>query len=117
MDVPTRSSRTVANGRARASFAVGVLALAVLPAAVFVTRRVSGVRLLDAGYAVPLAAVLGIAALALGGHARKRVQLTVGRVGEDGVARAGRWLGGLAVYLAVTAALALGFYGLLNAFA
>ena len=117
MDVPTRSSKPLPNGRARASVLTGLLALAALPAAVAASDRVKGVSLLQAAFAVPVAAVLGIAALALGGHARRRVQLTVGRVGGARLAWLGRILGGLALYLALTAALALGFYGLLNVFA
>nr|MBA3364910.1 hypothetical protein [Actinomycetota bacterium] len=46
-----------------------------------------------------------------------QVQLTLGRVGGSRVAWTGRALGLLAVYLAVTAALAVGFYGLLELFA
>jgi hypothetical protein len=96
---------------------MGLLALAALPVGVYLSQRLEGVRLLDAGYAAPVAAVLGIVALALGGHARRRVQVTLGRVGEDGLARAGRFMGGFALYAAVTAGLALGFYGLLTLFA
>ena len=96
---------------------MGLLALAAMPVGVYLSQRLEGVRLFDAGYAAPVAAVLGIIALALGGHARRRVQLTLGRVGEDGLARAGRFMGGVALYVAVTAGLALGFYGLLTLFA
>jgi hypothetical protein len=96
---------------------LGLAALAVLPAGIAVSDRSESVSLLQAAFAVPLAALLGVAALAVGGHARRRVQLTIGRVGGDGVARAGRLLGGLALYLSVTAGLAIGFYALLDLFA
>ena len=117
MDVPTRSSKPAPNGLARASFAAGLLALAALPAAVALSDRLADVTLLHAAAGVPVAALLGLVALGLGGNARRRVQLTLGRVGEDGLARAGRLLGGVALYLATTAALALGVYGLLSLFA
>ncbi len=96
---------------------MGVAALAALPTGVVLAQRLEGVRLLDAAFSVPVAAVLGVIALGLGGNARREVQLTLGRVGEDGLARTGRLLGGLALYLALTAALALGVYGLLTLFA
>jgi hypothetical protein len=96
---------------------VGLAALAALPAGVVLAQRIEGVRLLDAAFSVPVAAVLGIVALGLGGNARREVQLTLGRVGGDRLAQTGRLLGGLALYLALTAALALGVYGLLSFFA
>jgi hypothetical protein len=93
---------------------LGLAAVAVIPAGIVVARQVQQVSLLDAASAVPVAALLGLAAMALGGRAREQVQRTLGRVGEEGLARAGRALGLLGLCLAFTAALALGFYGLLT---
>jgi hypothetical protein len=45
------------------------------------------------------------------------VQITLGRAGGEGAARVGRALGILGVVIGATAALALGFYGLLALFA
>ena len=117
MDGLTRSSRPEANPRARASVIVGLVAVAVIPVGVVLARQVDQVSLLDAGGAVPVAAVLGGLAILLGRQARRQVERTIGRVGEAGLASAGRTLGLLGVCLAFTCALALGFYGLLTLFA
>jgi ABC-type Fe3+ transport system permease subunit len=69
----------------------------------------------QAGIAVPLAAALALVSLWLARRARRRADRTLDRVGGRGAARAGKLLGGLGLYLAVTAALALGVYALLSA--
>ena len=95
----------------------GLVAVATIPAAVVASEVLASMELLHAAFAVPAAAVIGLFALALAGRALRQVQLTVGRVGGERTAAAGRLLGLLAVYLALTAALALGFFGLLKLFA
>ncbi len=92
---------------------VGALAAVAVPVGVFFSRWVSGVGLLDASLAIPVAVVLGVAAIVLGRRSRREVAWTLGRMGGLGWARAGAMLGVVAICLAVTAALALGFYGLL----
>jgi hypothetical protein len=96
---------------------VGLLAIAVIPAAILLARQISTVSLLDAGGSVPVAALLGGYAILLGRRARQQVERTIGRVGEANLASVGRMLGLLGVCLAFTAALALGFFGLLTLFA
>jgi hypothetical protein len=117
LDGLTRSSKPQANPWARASVAVGLLAIAAIPAGIVLAREVSRVSLLDAGGAVPVAALLGGYAILLGRRARRQVERTIGRVGEARLASAGRVLGLLGLCLAFTAALALGFFGLLTLFA
>ena len=92
---------------------LGLLSCATLPAAVAATRY-SRFTLIEAGWAIPLAFVLGWLSLWAGRAAQRRTQRTIGRVGGARVTRIGRILGGLGVYLAVTAALAIGVYRLLN---
>ena len=116
MAVPTRSSRA-ANPQAWGAVLVGLLAVAVLPAAVAYAEREADIELLDAWVAIPFAFVGGVAALVLGRRARRRVQLTLGRVRGDRVARFGGALGVLAVCLAITASLAIAFSQLLSSFA
>ena len=116
MDGLTRSSRPEPNGWARGAVLFGLLGVAAVPAAVAVAQRSDAVELLHAAAAIPVAAVLGVVALVLGSRGRRQVHFTLGRVGGDGLARLGRLLGGLALYVALTAALAVGFYGLLNLF-
>jgi hypothetical protein len=66
--------------------------------------------------AIPVAVVLGVVAIVLGRRSRREVEWTLGRLGGLGLARAGTLLGTLAICLALTASLALGFYGLLVLF-
>jgi hypothetical protein len=114
--VSIRTARAEANDRARASVLVGVLALLAIPAGLALAAYSSTIDLIHVAVAVPLAAVLGIAAMALARNARRHSQISLGRIGGTGVARAGWILGLLALYFAVTAALAVGFFGLLLLF-
>ena len=75
------------------------------------------VTLVRSSGSVAIAALLGLGAIMLARRARERVQITLGRAGGEKAARAGRALGILGVLLAATAALALGFWGLLTLFA
>jgi hypothetical protein len=94
---------------------VGLVSLATLPGAVIAARESDELTLVQAGLAVPPAAVLALAALWLARRARRRADRTLDRVGGRGAARVGKLLGGLGLYLAATAALALGVYALLSA--
>jgi NhaP-type Na+/H+ or K+/H+ antiporter len=95
---------------------VGLLSLATLPAAVVVARESDELTLVEAGVvAVPVAALLGLVALWLARRARRRADRTLDRVGGRRTARAGKLLGALGLYLAATAAIALGVYALLSA--
>lgn len=94
------------------SVAVGVLGAAAVPIGVVFSRWVSGVSLLDASIAIPIAVVLGTSAVILGRRSGKRVEWTLGRAGGASAARLGASLGAAAIFLALTASLALGFYGL-----
>jgi hypothetical protein len=114
--VPTRSSKRARNGRAAASLIVGLLSVAVLPAAIVVAEREERFELLEAGYAVPAALVLGLAAVLLARGARRRVERTLGRVGGLRLARAGRILGVLGIMLGLSGAIALGVYVVLTRF-
>ena len=116
MVVPTRSSKRARNGRAVASLLVGLLAVAVLPSAIAVAEREERFELLEAGYAVPAALVLGLGAVLLARQARRRVERTLGRVGGLGVARAGRALGVLGIMLGLSGAISVGVYLVLTRF-
>ena len=101
------------SSRGAAGITVGVLAVATLPAAVassWLVHRVTLLHALEAG--VPIAFVLGLIAVSLIRRARYRVERSVARSGARAV-RFGRFLAWTGVYLAVTGAIALGFYGLL----
>jgi hypothetical protein len=101
------------NKAAQAGIALGVLALAAIPAGVAAAWLRSGVSLLRSlEIAVPVAFALGLVAVSLVRRARYRVERSVMRRGEN-VVRVARLLAWSGVYLALTGAIALGFYGLL----
>ena|SRR5438067_755395 len=112
MGVPTRSNSR-RNPRATGAVFTGLLSVATVPVAIGATHF-AGVDVLQGGWAIPLGIALGIAALRLASSARQLSERTIGRVGGVRAARLGRLLGGLGVYIGLTAALAIGIYELLN---
>ena|SRR5215211_9114176 len=112
MDVPTRNNRT-RNWRAVGAVLLGLLAVAAVPAAIGVASY-SEVELIEAGWAIAPAAILGMLALWLARRARRRSERTIGRVGGVRVTRVGRFLGALGIYIALAGALSLGVYWLLD---
>jgi ABC-type uncharacterized transport system permease subunit len=96
------------------SVLLGLLGLATLPAAIAVTERVNGLSLVEAGFAIPAAILFGLGAVVIGRKVRRRSRQTLGEVPGTRVARLGRILGYVALYLALTAALAVGFYAVLT---
>jgi hypothetical protein len=93
----------------------GVLAFAAIPAAVAYSRFSKEFELVDAAWAIPAAAVLGLIALGLARRARRQLRFTFVR-GRHAAARVGRTLAVLALCLAVTASISVGFYRLLVEF-
>ena len=104
------------NGRARASLLVGLLAAAALPVTIAVAQATDLLELLDASGAIPVAAALGVLAIALARSARRRAELTLGRIGGERAARAGRVLGVLAMCLAIAGVIAIAFYFVLQSY-
>ena len=107
MAVPTRSNR---NARAWVALVVGLAAAAALPASIAISQELRTWKLLVAFAAIPVAAVLGFAAIAFARGARRRVELTLGRARGAGAARLGRALGFVGIYLACTGVLTLAVY-------
>ena len=95
----------------------GILALLAMPAGVVLARELQQVTLRLATISIAVAAVLAWFALILARRARETIQLTLGRAGGAGAARVGRLLGLIGILLAITAGLAVGFWGLLALFA
>jgi hypothetical protein len=91
---------------------LAVLGLLVLPAAVEVSRRSRQISLLDAGYAIPIAFLLGLIALIMARRARDNLRWLRLREGGTGVASAAVIVAGVTLCLALTAALSIGFYEL-----
>ena len=89
---------------------LGLAGVATMPVAVEVAKRSARVSLLQAAYAVPLAFVLGVVAAGMARRAKRNIDwLGLDRRGA-GIASAGVILGVLAISLALTAALSVGFY-------
>lgn len=88
-----------------------------MPAGVVLARETRVVTLVNSAGSAGLALLLGFSAIVLSRRARERIQITLGKAGGEGAARVGRVLGMVGVLIGATAALALGFYGLLALFA
>jgi hypothetical protein len=88
-----------------------------MPVGVLLARETEQVTLRLSTISIAVALALGWFAIILARRARDRIELTLGRAGGATTARVGRLLGILGVLLAITAALAVGFWGLLTLFA
>jgi hypothetical protein len=95
---------------------LALVGLAIPPAGFLAARKLGQVSLLQATAATCASAVLGAAAIMLARRALRNVERSIGRVGGEGAARVGRLLGAISLFAGLTAALALGFYALLNFF-
>jgi hypothetical protein len=91
--------------------------VAAVPAGIALARETRLVTLVNSAGSVAVALLLGFGAIVLARRAREHVQITLGRAGGERSARVGRALGVVGVLFGATAALALGFYGLLALFA
>jgi hypothetical protein len=96
---------------------LGILSVVAIPAGILAARKLEKVTLLDSSWSIVVAVLLGWWAIILARRGTERLQITLGRAGGKSAARAGRLLGILGILLAITAALALGFWGLLSLFA
>ena len=103
-------------GSARASVFVGLLSVATMPVAILATRWSEQYELMQAGFAIPLGAALGLLAIALARRARSRLAPTLGHPRGTRTARLGRFLGLLGFLLALTAAGSLAVYWILSVF-
>jgi hypothetical protein len=91
---------------------LAVLGLLTLPAAVELSRRSTEVGLLDAGYAIPLAFLLGLIALVMARRARNNLRWLSVRKTRTGVASTAVIVAAVTLCVALTAALSIGFYEL-----
>jgi len=90
--------------------------LAIPPLGFLAARKLDQVSLIQATAATCGSAVLGVAAIVLARRGLWNIERTIGRIGGEGTARVGRLLGAISLFAGLTAALALGFYALLNLF-
>jgi hypothetical protein len=106
------SPHALSSARAWVALVLAVLGLLTLPAAVEVSRRSARIGLLDAGYAIPLAFLLGLVALIMARRARDNLRWFRVREGGTAVASVAIVVSAVTVCLALTAALSIGFYEL-----
>ena len=92
------------------------MGLAIPPLGFVAARKLDQLSLVQATAAACASAILGAAAIVLARRGLLNVERTLGRLGGEGTARVGRLLGAISLFVGLTAALALGFYGLLNLF-
>jgi len=101
------------NRRASVAVVLGLVAVLTIPAAVYVSRQSQAVGLVDAAWAIPVAFVAGVAALLFARGARGTITRTLERAGGRVRIRTGRLLAMLGICVALSAAIAVGFYELL----
>ena len=106
--------RSRGSGAAWASVVAGLASVLTLPAAIYVTRYAESFELMDAAYAIPVGAVLGVAAIALARRARREGSIRLGGSEQNGVARAGRLLAVAGICIALAGVVSLAVYGLLE---
>jgi hypothetical protein len=106
-------ARRAANHRASLAVVLGALGVAAIPVAVYVSQRSQTVGLLDAAWAIPAGFGLGLAALLFARGARGEIAWSLERSGGRVRIRTARVLGVLAICIALSAAISVGFYELL----
>jgi len=92
---------------------LGVLATLTMPVAIVATRYSDSYDLLHAGFAIPIAAALGIASVVMAHHARELDRVTVAGSGGTKTVGVGRFLGILGICMAASATIAVAVYELL----
>jgi hypothetical protein len=101
------------NVRAWLAFLFGVVAAGVIPVAIELTRKIPGAVLLDAVWAIPVAAVAATVSLLFARGARGAIIRTLERVGGSAWIRLGRILAAAGICFTLSASIAVGLYELL----
>ncbi len=101
------------NHRATLAVLCGVVAVVVVPVAVELTRRISGAVLLDAAWAIPVAAIASLAAIMFERGARGVVARTLDQAGGTRRVRAARILTVAGICFTLAPSISVGLYELL----
>ena len=101
------------NHRASLAFLFGLVAAVVIPVAIELTRRIHGVPLLDAAWAIPVAAVAATTSLLFARGGRGQIARTLEQAGGSIRLRLGRILAVAGICFMLSASLAVGLYELL----
>jgi peptidoglycan/LPS O-acetylase OafA/YrhL len=113
MATPSRVARRAANHRASLAIVLGAIGVAAIPVVVYLSQRSQRIGLLDAAWAIPVAFCSGAGALLFARGARGKIAWSLERSGGRMRIRTARLLGVLAICIALSAAIAVGFYELL----
>lgn len=98
------------NPRATLAILCGLAAVVAIPLAVELTRKMTGAVLLDAAWAIPVAAVAAVASLRFERGARGIVSRTLEQAGGSRRLLAARVLAVTGICLVLSSALAVGIY-------
>jgi hypothetical protein len=98
------------NLRATLAVLCGVVAVIAIPLAIELTRKMSGAVLLDAAWAIPVAAVAAFASLMFARGARGVVDRTLGRGRGSRRITAARVLAVAGICLILSSSIAVGLY-------
>ena len=101
------------NHRASFAFLCGVVAAAAIPVGIELTRKVPGAALLDAVWAIPVAAFFSTTSLLFARGARGAISRTLEQAGGSLRVRLARALAVAGVCLTLSASVAVGLYELL----
>jgi hypothetical protein len=101
------------NVRAWLAFVFGVVAAAAVPVGIELTRKIPGASLLDAVWAIPVAAVAATLSLLFARGARGAIARTLQRVGGEAWFRLARILAVAGICFTLSASIAVGLYELL----
>ena len=101
------------NYRAGLAFLFGLVAAGIIPAAIELTRKIPGAALLDAVWAIPVAASAATVSLLFARGARGAIARTLERAGGSLWIRLGRILAVAGICITLSASIAVGLYELL----
>jgi hypothetical protein len=101
------------NFRAWLAFLFGLVSAGIIPAAIELTRKIPGAVLLDAVWAIPVAAGAATVSLLFARGAQGAITRTLGRTGGSVGIKLGRMLAVAGVCLTLSASIAVGLYELL----
>jgi len=101
------------NVRAWLAFLFGLVAAAAIPVGIELTRKISGLALLDAVWAIPVAALAATASLLFARGARGAIARTLERTGGSATVRLARMLAVAGICFTLSASIAVGLYELL----
>jgi hypothetical protein len=111
--IQTLSQPRRLNVRAWLAFLFGVVAAVVIPVGIELTRKIPGAALLDAVWAIPVAAVAATLSLLFARGARGAIARTLERVGGSLWIRLAHILAVAGICFTLSASIAVGLYELL----